>query len=204
MRSASRAVFRLAVVVLLLAGVIWGNFVSIPLRNTSAEHFDALLVLGSPTNPDGAPSPEQRTRVAAAVDEYRAGRAPVLIVSGGAAHNRYVEAETMAKLATDAGVPSNAVIKEKHAGNTVQNIWYGVAMLQQRGLHSVEVVSSPSHLPRAALILRHYPGLVWATSSSHWPPQFLRGRIATIYCLEMLECLRLRLFGFSKSPYLPA
>ena len=194
----------LVLAVLVLLGVVWGDFVSIPRRNTRQGSFDALLVLGSPTNPDGDPSPEQRTRVAAAVEEYRAGRAPVMIVSGGAAHNRYVEADTMARLAISAGVPAKAVLEERSARNTVENIWFGVAMLHMRGGRSVEVVSSPSHLPRAALILSRYPGLPWTTHAAIWPAQFLRGRIATVYCLEALECLRLKLFGFSRTPYLPA
>ena len=203
MSGVARAIAWLVVVLAMLVGGVWADYVTIPLRNTTQQRFDALLVLGSPTNPDGSPSPEQRTRVAAAVDEYRAGVAPLVIVSGGAAHNGYVEADTMAKLAMDAGVPAAAVVEEGSARNTVENIWFGVAILKSRQGHSVEVVSSPSHLPRAALILEHYRGLAWATRAARWPVIFLRGRIATVYCLEALECLRLRVIGFSRSRYLP-
>ena len=204
MRKAAQGLGFLSVGVLTLICVVWGDFIVIPRRNTTQERFDALLVLGSPTNPDGKPSPEQRTRVTAAAQEYRAGRAPVVIVSGGAAHNGYVEADTMARLALDAGVPKEAVVEERAARNTMENICLADAILRQRRARSVEVVSSPSHLPRAALILEHYQGLAWKTYAAAWPSEFLHGRIATIFCYEALECFRLRVFGFPRSRCLPA
>lgn len=196
--------FGAVLLLLLFVGAVWGNFIGLPRRDTAMTHFDAIVVLGVPTNPDGTPSPEQRTRVAAAVQEYRAGRAPLVIVSGGAAHNRFVEADTMAQLAVADGMPPAAVIEERQAHNTIENIWYSIAILHARRGRSVEVVSSRSHLPRAALILQRYHRLPWRTYAAPWPPEFLRRRIATVYCLEALECLRLQLFGFPHSPYLPS
>lgn len=184
-------------------GVVWGNYWTIPRRNTEQRRLDALLVLGSPTDPEGEPSPEERTRVAAAAQEFRAGVAPVVIVSGGAAHNRYVEADAMARLAVGDGVPAEAVIEETQARNTIENIWFSNEILRSHGWRSVEVVSSPSHLPRASLILELYPELHWETHAAQWPPEFLRGRIRTIYWQEALECLRLRVFGFPRNAFLP-
>ncbi len=189
--------------VLLVLGLVWGSYVTIPLRNTGQRRFDALLVLGSPTLPDGEPSPEQRSRVAAAAAEWRAGVAPVLLVSGGAAHNQYVEADAMGHLAEEDGVPAEAVIEETQARNTIENIWFSTALLRAHGWSSVEVVSSPSHLPRAALILRLYPGLRWAMHAASWPPGSLPEQIAAIYGHEALECFRLRVFGYPRDGFLP-
>ena len=190
-------VLALGVLVLLLV-----NYRTIPMRNTERSHFDALIVLGSPANPDGSVSPEQRTRVTEAVREYAAGVAPRMILSGGAAHNAFVEADVMAQLAEHEGVPASAIVEERQAQNTVQNIFYSNAILQERGWSSAEVVSSPSHLPRAALILAHY-AIWWRLDAAPWPAELLRGRIRAIYWYEALECLRLRVLGFPASPFLP-
>ena len=124
----------------------------IPLENTNATHFDTLIVLGCPAELDGSPSAEERERVMEAIREFRAGRAGHMILTGGAAHNQFVEAEVMARMAVAAGVPASAVIVEGKAMNTIQNIFYSDRIMQQRGWTSAEVVSSPSHLPRASLI----------------------------------------------------
>ena len=97
---------------------------NIPISNTILTQFDAIIVLGTPANPDGTPSPEQRERTLEGVREYKAGIAPHLIVTGAAAHNEFVEAHIMAVLALSQGVPPDAVIEEDHAQNTVQNIFY--------------------------------------------------------------------------------
>lgn len=192
-------------IVLCLAGLfalLVVNYETIPLRNTQQSRFDALIVLGSPANPDGSVSPEEQTRVTEAVREFRAGVAPRLILTGGPAHNDFVEAQVMARLAQEEGVPASAIVEEPRAQNTIQNIFYSDAILREHGWSSAEVVSSPSHLPRAALILAHY-GFAWRLHAAPWPAEFQRGRIATIYSYEALECLRLRIVGFPESPYLP-
>ena len=125
----------------------------IPTHNTNLAHFDTIIVLGTPANPNGTPSPEQRERTLESVHEYKASVAPELIFTGAAAHNQFVEAHVMATLAIAQGVPPSAVIEEDQAQNTVQNIFYSEHIMAQHGWTSAEVVSSPSHLPRTALIL---------------------------------------------------
>ena len=85
---------------------------TIPHSDTGLQHFDTLIVLGSPTEPDGNPSPEQRERVLAGVAEYRRGRAAHIIMTGGAAHNRFVEAHAMILLAEANRVPASAMVEE--------------------------------------------------------------------------------------------
>src|ERR1700746_799881 len=94
-----------------------GAFVvdSIPTTNTNLTHFDTIIVLGTPANPDGSPSPEQRERTLEGIREFRAGGAPRLIFTGAAAHNQFVEAHTMATLAEAEGVPPDAIIEEDQA-----------------------------------------------------------------------------------------
>ncbi len=44
-----------------------------PIENTRRDHFDAILVLGTPADADGNPTPKQLARVTEAVREYERG-----------------------------------------------------------------------------------------------------------------------------------
>lgn len=112
-----RRFFAIAIVlmIILIAGVVF-VYRSIPSRNTDLTHFDTIIVLGTPANSDGTPSPEQRERTLEGIREYKAGVAPVLIFTGSAAHNDFVEAHVMATLALAQGVhllPSSKKIRPK-------------------------------------------------------------------------------------------
>lgn len=184
-----------------IAGIVFA-YQSIPTTDANLAHFDTIIVLGTPANPDGTPSPEQRERTLEGVREFKAGVAPSLILTGGPAHNQYVEAHVMATLAIAQGVPPSAVIEEDHAKNTIQNIFYSQRIMAQHGWTSAEVVSSPSHLPRTALILEYYP-LQWRTHPAPWPPQYSFWQRAAHYSVEAQSCLKLRLLGFPRTPFLP-
>src|SRR5271154_2752966 len=165
------------------------SYRTIPTSNAILPQFDAIVVLGTPANTDGSASPEQRERTLEGVREYKAGVAPHLILTGGPAHNQFVEAHVMAVLAIAQGVPPDAVIEEDNAQNTVQNIFYSEHIMAQHNWSSAEVVSSPSHLPRTALILEHYP-LDWRTHPAPWPPEYSLWQRAAHYAVEAEYCLR--------------
>jgi uncharacterized SAM-binding protein YcdF (DUF218 family) len=189
-----------------LAGVVVGNYRAIPSANTKLTHFDTLIVLGTPCTAEGEPSLEQRERVLEGVREFRAGVAKHMIVTGGAAHNDFVEADCMKRLAVEQGVPADAVIEEKRAQDTIQNIWFSKQIMDAQGWRSAEVVSSPSHLPRTALILEHYKGangFAWKTHAAPWPLEFTRAQIVQHYAGEMKGCWRLTHQGFPKNRWLP-
>jgi uncharacterized SAM-binding protein YcdF (DUF218 family) len=189
-----------------LTGVLLANYESIPTANTTLTRFDTLIVLGTPCTPEGNSSPEQRERVLEGVREFRAGVAAHMIVTGGAAHNDFVEADCMKHLAVAEGVPAEAVIEEGQAKDTIQNIWYSRAIMEAHGWRSAEVVSSPSHLPRAALILEHYTGanaFAWRTHAARWPQEYDAPKIAGIYAGEMKSCWQLTHKGFPKNRWLP-
>ena len=176
----------------------WRYWRGLPLANTGQPRFDAILVLGSPCRSDGSPTPEQRERTLAGVRAWRAGRAPFLVVSGGAARNRWVEADSMARIARQAGVPTGVVLEERRALNTVENVGYTYALMRQHGWHSLDVVSSPSHLPRAGLILARFP-IAWRTEAAPWPPEFWPTTRWAHQAVEAEYSLRLRWFGFPRA-----
>ena len=52
------------------------------------------------------------------------------LMTGGAAHNRFVEGQVMADYAAGEGVPRDAIVVEGQAKDTIQNIWYSRAIMQ--------------------------------------------------------------------------
>jgi uncharacterized SAM-binding protein YcdF (DUF218 family) len=128
-----------------------------PKENTAQEHFDALIVLGSPADADGDPSPIEQARVTEAVYEYERGVAPRMIFTGGAVKNQFVESHVMARTAEAQGIPASAVFVDGTSRNTVENTCNALGIMRRHGWGSAEVISSPSHLSRASLILSRLP-----------------------------------------------
>jgi uncharacterized SAM-binding protein YcdF (DUF218 family) len=208
-RLVRRFLFLLVLLLFALGLVVYGNYLTLPTHNTPANQFDAIVVLGTPSKLDGTPSPEQRERVLEGVREYKAGVAPRIIMTGGPAHNHFVEAHTMAELAASQGVPPADILEEGQAQNTVQNIFYSSQIMHQHGWSSAEVVSSPYHLGRTALILNtldlRQPALSidWRTHPSLWPPEYGLHHKVVLYSVEAWRCLQLRVQGFPSSRFLP-
>ena len=99
MRLFNRTLIVVVLIVFALALIVTINYKTLPTHNTTQTHFDTIVVLGTPTRSDGTPSPEQRERVLEGIREYKAGVAPHIIMTGGPAHNNFVEAHTMAQFA---------------------------------------------------------------------------------------------------------
>ncbi|WP_254061314.1 YdcF family protein [Granulicella sp. L60] len=192
------------VIAMMTIAVVCAAFVyrTIPNHNADLNHFDTLIVLGTPANADGTASAEQRERTLEGVREFQAGVAPYVIFTGGAAHNRFVEAHVMAALAMERGVPASAIFEEGRAQNTIQNIFYSEQIMAAHHWASAEVISSPSHLPRTGLILQHYT-FAWRTHAAPWPAEYTWWERGARFCLEAEYCLKLRVFGFPRTPYLP-
>jgi uncharacterized SAM-binding protein YcdF (DUF218 family) len=158
-RVRSRLIVRLCAgcAVLFVVLLIWAAAARTlaPRSNTKRQTLDAILILGTPADSDGNPTPEMLDRVTEGVHEYERGIAPRILVTGAAAHNQFVEADVMAHVAQAQGVPASVLFEEPHALDTIQNACFSNRILSSHGWHSVEVVSSASHLPRAAMIFAH-------------------------------------------------
>jgi uncharacterized SAM-binding protein YcdF (DUF218 family) len=129
---------------------------------------DAIVVLGCALDENGGPTPalERRTRHGIAL--YRAGTAPLLVLSGGG-HPR-PEAAAMVEIARAAGVPEAALLLEDRSRNTFENAAFTVPLLAERGATRVVVVSDFYHLPRARLMFRLAGLAVAAAAAPPRPP----------------------------------
>ena len=138
-----------------------------PKSNTDQGQFDVLIVLGSAADADGNPGPRELAAVTEAVREYGRGIAPRMIMTGGAVRNRYVEAQVMARTAEAQGIPAQVIFQDPDARNTIENACDSLRIMRRHGWQSAEVISSATHLPRAAMILSRLP-LKWQVHAA--PP----------------------------------
>jgi uncharacterized SAM-binding protein YcdF (DUF218 family) len=138
-----------------------------PTSNTSLARFDAIIVLGTPADSDGNPTPMQLARVTEGVREYERGVATRLILTGGATNKGFVEAQVMARTAEAEGIPASAIEIEPQAKDTIQNACYAERIMKAHGWRSAEVVSSAMHLPRAGMIFSRLP-VAWRAHAA--PP----------------------------------
>lgn len=118
--------------------------------------LDVAVVLGCPADDDGQASLCELCRIKSAVRAYREGRVRNLLFSGNAAHSPFVEADVMADLAEQNGVPKDHVLREPRAYTTWQNLRYAKQLLDEKKLQTVLIVSTSDHLPRARRIASFY------------------------------------------------
>lgn len=101
--------------------------------------YSAILIPGiGPDIVGQRISPLGQLHVALAAAQYRAGKAPFIIVSGGSvhpAHTHFVEAEEMRReLMERFGIPASAIILEPHARHTTTNLRNAVREIIHYGL----------------------------------------------------------------------
>lgn len=157
-----------------------------PLSNTNLARFDAIVVLGSPVDSDGNPTPQQLAHVMEGVREYMRGAAPRMIVTGGPTRHGFVEAEVMARVAESQGIPESAIFVEPRAMDTIENACYAERIMKAHGWRSAEVVSSLYHLPRAAMIFGQQP-MQWRMRAA--PPLTPQSELRTV-ATNLLETLK--------------
>ncbi|MDE1924917.1 MAG: YdcF family protein [Patescibacteria group bacterium] len=129
---------------------------------------DAILVLGGeaisgiscygPICQHGfVPHPQLNPCLVARVDHavslYKDGYAPKILMSGGTdADTNVNEAETMKKIAIDAGISEADILTEAKSSSTYENFTFSQKILVEADLHSVIIITDPYHNARAALV----------------------------------------------------
>jgi len=112
---------------------------------------DAIVVFAGGVGESGKAGGGAQERIAQAVDLYKGKYAPVMILSSGYVYS-FQEAEVMRALAVDQGVPTSAIVLERRAANTYQNVTFVDEILREHGWRRVLLVSSPYHMRRALLV----------------------------------------------------
>lgn len=131
----------------------------------ASREADAIVVLGGGTSGRSERQPEpdlgqSGSRLLHAFRLYRAGKAPLLILSGGGlyAQKGDTEAEQMRQILGAWGVPTAAMVLEPRSMNTRENAVETLRIARQRGLRRLLLVTSAFHMPRALGLFRKLAG----------------------------------------------
>jgi uncharacterized SAM-binding protein YcdF (DUF218 family) len=144
---AAAGVSLLAILAAELAFRLAASMPSAPLPGASC----AVLVLGYPAQRDGSPGPVLRARVTTGVAAQRRLGCEKLVLSGGAAHNAFVEADVMAHVAEELGAPREQIVLERAATSTWENVAFSLPLLE--GADTVLVASDALHARRGVRYL---------------------------------------------------
>jgi vancomycin permeability regulator SanA len=133
-------------------GVTFAQVVSTSHRddvpNARAAKAQAIIVLGA-AQYDGVPSPVLEARLDHALELYRWGIAPVVVVTGGRQPgDRFTEATTGYDYLRKRGVPDSAIRKEVHGSTTWESLRAASTFLAQEGISEVVLVSDGYHSKR--------------------------------------------------------
>jgi uncharacterized SAM-binding protein YcdF (DUF218 family) len=156
-RSRIRRLFG-ALVKLLLLCTLWllgvATWIVYVGDRDQAAPADAILVLGAAAY-DARPSPVFQERIRHALDLYRRGYADTLVFTGGYGYGaRFSESQVARRYAMREGVPADAILIETLSRTTYENLREARALMLERGLQRIIVVSDPLHMARALRLAR--------------------------------------------------
>lgn len=165
-------------------------------RRDDARRADAIIVLGA-AQFDGRPSQILAARLDHAVDLYRRGIAPVVVVTGGKqTGDRFTEASVGANYLHDHQVPDRAILRETTGTSSWQSLEAAARFLKARHLTSVVLVSDPYHSARIEDVA-HDVGLTAATSPTRTSPIKGAGEWRR-FVTETIRVAAGRVFGYGR------
>jgi uncharacterized SAM-binding protein YcdF (DUF218 family) len=142
------------------------------------QKADAIVVLGA-AQWAGRPSPVLQSRLVHAIDLWKRGYAPLLILTGGSGKgDTTTEAEVGRKFAIAKGIPDSAIIVENRGRATSESLRTVAAILESRDKKRTILVSDSFHMFRLRILAGKF-GLecytspapdspISANSSRHW------------------------------------
>jgi uncharacterized SAM-binding protein YcdF (DUF218 family) len=132
-------------------------------RSDQTRPVDAIVVMGA-AQYDGEPSPQLAARLDHVVELWPQGYAPLVVVTGGKRpEDRFTEAEASADYLIERGVPADAIVMEDQSTNTDESLAGVSALLEQRGLNEVLIVTDPYHALRSRLIAEDHGLQAWVS-----------------------------------------
>jgi uncharacterized SAM-binding protein YcdF (DUF218 family) len=120
---------------------------------------DAVVVLGGGVIDAQTPERETLVRLVHGIRLWTRGLAPLIILTGANPRDPAIpEAEVMARVAADLGVPPDSLVIERQGERTWTQGQAVARIAQERGLRTVLLVTSPVHMYRAQRVF-HRAGL---------------------------------------------
>jgi uncharacterized SAM-binding protein YcdF (DUF218 family) len=170
-RTSASLGWRLAGTAVLTVVTIWMLSLALVIvweRLDTREPAHAIVVLGA-AQWDGKPSPVLRARVDHAIQLWRRGLAPLLIVTGGRGPgDTTTEAAVERRYAMSHGIPASAIRVEAESRSTSESL-RNVAAMMHAGTREVILVSDPFHMLRLSILARRF-GLRPRTSPTRTSP----------------------------------
>jgi uncharacterized SAM-binding protein YcdF (DUF218 family) len=134
---------------------------------------------------------------------YLAGRAPRILISGSALDGKVSEAQMLARLLRQRGIPDSAILLENNSRNTYENARFTDIIMRSQKLKSALLVTSALHMPRAAGSLQKRGIQVTAASGAPQivlpqknPPELWRPHIRSLEASRTIIKEYLGLFGY--------
>jgi uncharacterized SAM-binding protein YcdF (DUF218 family) len=118
---------------------------------------DAIVVLGGAIRGDTHMGTlpdlnQQADRLVYAVALYKAGKAPLIVLSGGSHGDARPEAQLMRETLVVMGVPTRDMLLEGASRDTHDNALYTAVVLNGKGVRRILLVTSAFHMRRAAAL----------------------------------------------------
>jgi uncharacterized SAM-binding protein YcdF (DUF218 family) len=115
--------------------------------------YDAIVVAGCRVMPNGLPSLSLVRRTTRAVELWRRGLAPTIVLTGGIGDFPPAESEAAAAVARGLGVPETAMLLERKSTSTAENARYLRALVD---FNRIIVVTDSFHVRRCEWFFGKY------------------------------------------------
>lgn len=191
---------RVIIIIAVLAAIAWVGYVQWLIHSaqyrTLDGHADAAVVLGAALWND-RPSPGLKERLDRAFELYEAGKIDRVIVSGGLDSNGATipEAEGMKRYMVERGVPGEAVLEEREATSTYENLLFSKRIANRERLERLVIVTHEYHGARAIDIARFVglddPAVSLMESQVMWMP-WHKARETLAYTKWIADKLRMK------------
>jgi uncharacterized SAM-binding protein YcdF (DUF218 family)/lysophospholipase L1-like esterase len=134
------------------------------LVDDSAARGDAIVVLGAGVIGDCVANLNGMRRAMLGARLFREGRAPLLVITGGAAKGSCPVADAMARVVREFGVPEDRLVLERQSRNTHENGEMTAPLLRERSARRILLVTDRLHMRRAAGVFQRLGFIVEPSS----------------------------------------
>jgi uncharacterized SAM-binding protein YcdF (DUF218 family) len=138
---------------------------------------DAIVLLGGASDGEsrfgrGGDLNNGADRLTTAAELYLAGKAPVILISGGAEPGQIPEAELLAQILKGLRIPPSAILLEPNSRTTYDNAVMSGELLKNAGYSHILLVTSGVHMRRAITLFQNQGLQVTGAATDHQIPKF--------------------------------